>query len=308
MGRTRDFEGARRRQAGQATPEYVGVVLLLAAFFGLLVAAGPALPGGGLARAVASKLVCAVRGTGECGARATELAALPSPTEREYGPELAALIAERAPTIAFEPDDFASLPVDYRECRERACADTIRHGSVERTQTGLEPTAFVHVVDCRGGAATAGRYDCTGERAGNLYLQYWLYYPDSATHGLGRVGGYHRDDWESYQVKIGTDGTTLARASSHRGYNGHHGGDIGSDTGWWASGTGWAEYLGELHVAGGSHAGMAKIGADDDRRIEPGNLRLIPAEPLARRGGAPSFAVTPPWEKEVWWDPEATGT
>ncbi len=297
-----------RTEAGQATPEYVGLVLLIAMAFGLLAAAGPALPGGSLARAVASKLVCAVRGTGECGARATELAARPSPAERAYGPELAALLAAHAPAIGFEPDDFASLPVDFRECRERACADTIRHGAIERTQTGLEPTAFVHVVDCRAGVAVAGRYDCRGERAGSVYLQYWLYYPDSATHGLGRVGGYHYDDWESYQVKIGPDGSALARASSHHGYNGHEGGDVGSDTGWWESGTAWEEALGELHVASGSHAGMSRIGPDDDRRVEPADLRLIPAEPLARRGGLPSFAVTPPWEKEVWRDPEATGT
>lgn len=299
---------SRRGERGQATPEYVGLVLLLAAVLGVLVAAGPALPGGGVARAVASKLVCAVRGTGECGARATELAARPSPTERGYGPELAALIAEHAPAITFEAGDFASLPVDYRECRERACADTIRHGSVERTQTGLEPTAFLHVVDCRAGSPPQRGAGCSGERAGALYLQYWLYYPDSATRGLGRVGGYHRDDWESYQVRIDPDGTALARASSHHGYNGHTGGDLGSDTGWWDGGSGWQEWLGELHVAAGSHAGMASHQSGDDRRIEPANLRLIPAEPLARRGGAPSFAVSPPWEKGVWRDPEARGT
>jgi hypothetical protein len=301
MGRTRGDRGA-------ATAEYVGLVLLLATAFAVLAAAGPALPGGGIARAVAAKLVCAVRGTGECGARATELAARPSPAEREYGAELAALIAERAPAIAFERDDFASLPVDYRECRERACSDTIRHGSVERTQTGLEPAAFVRVVDCRAGAPPPRDADCSGERAGNLYLQYWLYYPDSATRGLGRVGGYHLDDWESYQVRIAPDGTAFARASSHHGYNGHRGGDVGADTGWWDGGSGWEPWLGELHVAAGSHAGMASHQPGDDRRIDPADLRLIPAEPLARRGGAPGFAVSPPWEKEVWRDPEARGT
>jgi hypothetical protein len=295
-------------EAGQATPEYAGLVLLLAVVFGALAAAGPALPGGGLARAVAAKLVCAVAGTGSCGLAAAELAAEPSPAQREYGAAVAALLAERAPTIGFERDDFASLPVDYRECRERACADSLLHGSLEHTQTGLDPTAFTHVVDCRTGAPRAGRYDCSGERAGNLYLQYWLYYPDSETHGLGRVGGYHRDDWESYQVKLAADGTALARASSHHGYNGHRGGDVGSDTGWWGDDPSWEEALGELHVASGSHAGMAQIGAGDDRRIEPGNLRLIPAEPIARGGRVPSFEITPPWEKEVWRDPEATGT
>lgn len=305
MGPTR---GIGREEDGQATPEYIGLVLLAAAVFGALAAVGPAIPGGEIARALAVKLVCAVRGTGDCGARAAELAARPSPAERAYGPELAAILSARAPAIAFEGDEFASLPVDYRECRERACADTIRHGSIGRTQAGLEPTAFVHVVDCRTGASSEDRYECAGERAGNLYLQYWLYYPDSATRGLGRVGGYHLDDWESYQVRIGPEGTALARASSHHGYNGHRGGDIGSDTGWWDGGSRWQEWLGELHVAAGSHAGMASHQPGDDRRIDPADLRLVPAEPLARRGRAPSFAVTPPWGKEVWRDPEARGT
>ena len=114
---------------GQAGPEYAAVVLLLAALFSVVLAiAGPALPGGALARAVASKLVCAVKSAGPCGAEATALAAQPSPTQRAYGAELAAMLAERAPTIWFEGDDFASLPVDFRECRRRSCADTISHG------------------------------------------------------------------------------------------------------------------------------------------------------------------------------------
>ena len=304
--------GSRTRigggEEGQATAEYAGLVLIVAVILGALVAAAPALPGGGLARAVASKLVCAVKDSGACGAEAAELAARPSPTERAYGAEVAAALAEHAPTIAFESDDFASLPVDYRECRARSCADTILHGSIQHTQTGLEPTAFTHVVDCRDGAPDAARYDCSGERAGSLYLQYWLYYPDSETHGLGRVGGYHSDDWESYQVRVDRHDHAMARASSHHGYNGRDGGDVGSDTGWWGEDPSWDEVLGQLHVAAGSHAGMAAIGSSDDRRIEPANLRLIPAEPIARGGRAPSFAITPPWEKEVWRNPESAGT
>jgi hypothetical protein len=288
-------------------PEYVGLVLLLTAVLGVLVAAGPAVPGGGLARAVASKLVCAVARGGTCGEAAAELAARPSPIQDAYGAELAALLAEHAPTIAFEADDFASLPVDYRRCRERSCADTILHGSIQHTQAGLEPTAFTHVVDCREGTRSDD-LDCSGERTGNLYLQYWLYYPDSETHGLGRVGGYHADDWESYQVRIDSEGNASARASSHHGYNGADGGDVGSDTGWWGDDPGWDAQLGQLHVAAGSHAGMSAVGPTDDRRIEPSNLRLVPAEPIVRSGAAPSFAITPPWEKEVWRNPEATGT
>lgn len=310
-------------QRGQASPEYVGAVLLVAALFaGLLALAGPALPGGGLTRAIASKIVCAVKGSGGCGDAASALAAHPTPTERAYGPEIAAILAAQTPTISFEPDDFVSLPVDYRDCRERACADSILHGSIEHTQAGLEPTVFTHVVDCRDvAAAAADGYDCTGERAGHVYIQYWLYYPDSLTHGLGHLPkGYHLDDWESYQVRVDIGGGAVARASSHHGYNGRSGGlgSAATDAGGvaerasdWAVGPKptWDTVLNQLHVASGSHAGRSQNGADDDRRLLPGNLRLVPLEPIAKAGDAPDFGdITPPWLKGVWRDPESTGT
>lgn len=307
---------ARRRpqisaEDGQASAEYAAVLLLLAAIIGVvLTVAGPALPGGALARAVASKLVCAVKSVGSCGERAMALAAQPTATERAYGAELAAILAERAPTIWFEADEFSSLPVDYRECRRRSCADTINHGSIQHTQVGLEPTVFTHVVDCRDpatAAAAAAGYDCSGERAGRIYLQYWLYYPDSLTHGLGRVGGYHADDWESYQVRVGPGaGEAVARASSHHSYNGRDGGNVGSDAGMTPR-VGWDTVLGQLHVAAGSHAGTSARDPGDDRWIMPSNLRPVPLEPIAE-AGAPPFAVSPPWEKAVWIDPESPGT
>ena len=298
-----------RAQAGQATPEYVAAVLLVAALFGaLLTVAGSALPGGQLARTIAAKVVCVVKSTGLCGEEAAAQAAQPSAAERAYGPELAAMLAGRAPTLYFERDDFASLPVDFRECRQRACADTIRHGSIEHTQTGLEPTVFTHVVDCRDPtAATADGYDCSGERAGNVYLQYWLYYPDSATHGFGKAG-YHLDDWESYQVRVDAEtGEAVARSSSHHGYNGRDG-DKFNDTGFADGQPGWDGILGQAHVAAGSHAGTSQAGADDDRWLLPTNQRIVPLEPFARNGKAPDFQISPPWLKGVWADPESTGT
>ena len=305
MSRGRSAIGS---EGGQATPEYTGVVLLLALLLGVLAALGPAVPGGPLARALASKLVCAVKSSGSCGEEATALAARPSAIQRAYGAELAAMVADHAPTIWFEQDDFASLPVDYRECTARSCADTISHGSIQHTQTGLEPTVFTHVVDCRDpAAAAADGYDCSGERAGEVYIQYWLYYPDSATHGFGDKG-YHLDDWEGFQVKVNpATGEASARASSHHGYNGSEGDPV-NDTGWTAGKPGWDSDVGELHVAAGSHAGMTAKDDDDDRWITPSNQRLVPLEPIARAGEGPSFAITPPWEKDVWADPESTGT
>jgi len=182
-------------QDGQATPEYVAGVLLVAALMaGFLGLAGASVPGGGVARALAAKLVCAVDGGEGCGGETGLGRAARSPLERAYGSDLASMLAERAPDVFFEEDDFVSLPVDYRDCRKRSCADSIRHGALSRTQTGLQPVAFTHVVDCRrADAANRQGYDCSGERVGHVYLQFWLYYPSSATHGLGRMG-FHADD------------------------------------------------------------------------------------------------------------------
>lgn len=301
----------RDPQGGQATLEYVGMVLLVAALFAVFAAiAGPSLPGGGIARALADGLLCAVGSSDRC--HGSEPGTAVSPTVAAYGHEIAAMLDRSAPDIFFEADDFVSLPVDFRDCRERRCADTVRAGSVHATQTGLPPVAFTHVIDCRRAPAPASRpaggYDCSGARAGHVYLQYWLYYPDSLTHGLGRVGGFHLDDWESYQTRIDGDGSAAARASSHHGYNGRQGGisSIGSDTGW-SPHPGWDSSLNTLHVASGSHAGTTGAAYGDSRAIHREDLVLIPAEPIASSAAA-DFAVSPPWRKEVWRDPEAMGT
>ena len=42
------------------------------------------------------------------------------------------------------------------------------------------------------------------------------------------------------------------------------------------------------------------------RWTEPNAIRLVPIEELA--GGGWEFAVSPPWEKRVYRDPEHTGT
>ena len=128
------------------------------------------------------------------------------------------------PTLLFERGSRA-VPVDFRRCRSTACGDGAEQGLVRRTDAGLPVTAFVHVVDCRPGAAAeseAEGADCSGPRAGNLYLQYWTYYADSATlRGVPIVGeaGYHADDWEGVQIRIRPDGGIDERASSHNGYN-----------------------------------------------------------------------------------------
>jgi hypothetical protein len=288
---------------GQATVEYVGALLIVAALLLALVAlTGLRPPGLAPARTVLNALVCAVD-RGSCDGAAPPASAI----EATYGTEVAALLADHAPDVFFERDDFVSLPVDFRRCRERRCADTIMPGAVQATQTGLRPVAFTHVVDCRDPGAAMNHTDCAGGE-GNLYLQYWFYYPESLTQGLGRFGGFHEDDWESLQVRIGAEGEVAARASSHHGYNGSSGGlgSVASDTGLRPR-PAWEPWSGALHVSTGSHAGTTAPAVGDSRAIHGDDILLVPAEPVAFTS-RDRFAVVPPWRKEVWSHPEAMGT
>jgi hypothetical protein len=272
------------------------VVLLVAVAIAAMVAVAGLSPG--LARvgeAIADRLLCVVRAARDCAPPADAL-------QRAYGVDLAAVVAAHVPEIRFEDADFVSLPVDPRSCRDRRCADSSAPGRLGRSFHDHPATAFVHVVDCRQGTHGPSA-DCSGPRAGNLYLQYWLYYPDSATRPWGRRG-YHRDDWESFQVRIGADGTAQTRASSHKGYNHHPDpvSDVFGDAGGWGPGAGY------LWVSAGSHAGRVAGGERYFRSVPAARLRLLPLEPELRELSALEFEVAPPWLKPVWRDPEHTGT
>jgi hypothetical protein len=274
-------------------------------------ATGARVPGAALARAIAERILCAVTLSESC--------AEPSALAAAYGERLARLVREHAPSIAYE-EGMEALPVDYRRCRATRCSNGPASGYVARSRAGRPVAAFVHVVDCRVGAPR-GAHDCSGPRAGNLYLQYWLYYPDSATlRALPGDAGYHPDDWESFQVRIRPGGGADVRASSHHGYNYEPGmRNWGSDAGIPILNTvaekagarspgAWGEDTGWLYVSGGSHAGSARGDPRRVGRVTPaGRLRLIPLEPLADGRRTP-FAVSAPWMKEVWRDPEADGT
>ena len=293
-----------REEHGQSTVEWVGLILIVSlgiAFLGAL--AGLGLPGAALAHTVASKIICATGLADDCGGPGSDLAVA-------YGAEVAEAVSEHVPDLLYE-ESMRELPVDYRDCREDACA-TIEEGGgpVSETSEGLPATGFVHVVDCRPdgiAAATAQGYDCSGDRAGALYIQYWLYYPDSQTDPFGDRG-YHPDDWESFQVRL-TGGVADARASSHHSYN--HEGGIGN----WASDAGidpkpgWGPFAGTYFVSAGSHAGHVE-GDHDGGAYTPGSdLVLIPIEPIGASGADDGlFAVVPPWLKDVFRDPEAQGT
>lgn len=324
----------KANERGQGTVEWVGLVTVVALAFVSLVAAGVQVPGGALARAIGAKVLCAAALADRCGDEPVLVAA--------YGTEVGELVRRHMPSLAFE-DGARALPVDFRRCRSSSCGDGSARGLVDRTDAGLPVTAFVRVVDCRraesdtdaGGAwsAVAGglagdgevgtRVACTRDRAGHLYIQYWLYYADSATlRGVPVAGtaGFHQDDWESVQIRIGPDGVS-ERASSHHGYNyGRSPANAGSDAGVGPlrtiaeavgvrPGNGWGPSRGLLRVSGGSHAGNASGFLNLDRIVLGSRVHLVPLEPIAAAAGAAyRFAVSPPWHKQVWGDPEAPGT
>ncbi len=292
------------------------MLLLVGLLMAALVVGGVRVPGVELARVVASRFLCAAALADGCGDESGLIAA--------YGTEVGELAREHVPMLAFEEGSRA-LPVDFRRCRGSACGDGSERGLVHRTDARLPVTAFVHVVDCREGEAEraeAEGADCSGARRGRLYLQYWLYYVDSATlRGVPLAGekGYHRDDWESVQIRIGPDGEADQRASSHHGYNyGRSVANWGSDVGLGPLNVaaeaiagrepnGWGPETGLLLVSGGSHAGNA-AGIPHVDRFTPGRrVHLIPLEPIAATDTS-AFAVSPPWRKRVWRDPEAGGT
>jgi hypothetical protein len=309
--------GRARSQCGQASPEWLGLLLVIALLLaGTLAALGPLPLGVSFARTLGAKMICAVRLSDTC---------LRDELVEAYGTELAAAVREHAPEVFYERG-MRALPVDFRRCRSASCADGAPDGKVWRSASDEPATAFLHVVDCRPGASHpsgGAASDCSGSRAGNLYLQYWFYYPDSATlRGVPvvRRKGYHADDWESYGVRVGPDGEVHVRASSHRGYNYSQGAaNWGSEagigplkTGAEALGArrrnGWGPETGALFVSGGSHAGNADAMLFGYSRLTPARrLVLIPLESIAAREQS-GFAVTPPWRKQVWRDPEAEGT
>lgn len=282
-----------RAERGQATVEWVGLLLLaMLVLAAVLVTVGWRVVRTDLRDAVLANLICAVRLTEDCREE-PELRA-------DYGHEVAALLRANAPALLYE-GGMTAMPVDYRRCRIDQCAAGAGEGTVLRTERGERAVAFTHVIDCRPGGDAAGA-DCSAAR-GNLYLQYWFYYPGSATgegstplkgviREASRAVGkptWHRDDWESWQIRIESDGRRFARASSHHGY-----------------GSGWVPSKDRIYVSGGSHAGQARA-REVTRTTKDDRLTLIPLREIARTDQTP-FAVTPPWRKRVYLDPEYAGT
>jgi hypothetical protein len=256
---------AGRSDRGQATVEWTGLLLAVAILLAGLAYVAVRADGWNLGDKVVHAIACAAGGGCEEGEDALTAT---------YGSATAELVRRYSPNVAYERRS-AELPVDFRRCRQVASA-------IGRSNAGLDVTAFTRVVDRRA-------------EGGALYLQYWFYYPESFSGGIGRVfghrwPGYHPDDWEGYQVRIAPGGAVSARATAHGGYSGA-----------WTPSTGW------YRVSGGSHAGQV-AGAPSGERTTP--AKALALTPLERLAGLDSqrFAVSPPWLKDVYRDPESPGS
>jgi hypothetical protein len=308
------------RESGQGTVEWVGLISLVVAALAAFGAAGIRVPGGGVAVAIAQRIECAAGERSACGSGSSEPQLV-----RAYGRPLAVDVRRHAPEIDYEAG-MTALPVDFRSCRGSVCGNGASAGPVWLSNTGEPAAAFTHVVDCRRGSRRGRRRSvwCSGPLDGNLYIQYWLYYEDSTSlRDVPGPIGYHEDDWESYQVRIGPGGTCDSRASSHHSYN--YDGGIAA----WPSDSGlfprsaWGPCTGRTYVSGGSHAGRvhqdgdaAALGghlrgdaprpsfARPSRWTPSSHLRLIPIETMDRSDRRTRFAVEPPWRKLVYFDPE----
>jgi hypothetical protein len=292
-----------RSKRGQSTVEWVALLALVASLLAItLLSVGAKLPGAALAGSIASRLICAAQ-LASCQDSAD------SALVAHYGEEAATLVRRYAPELEYEPGSQA-VPVDFRRCRSPICGNARRSGPIVQTETGEAVTAFTHVV----------------RRGSSTYIQYWLYYPDSATlRRMPMVGpeGFHPDDWESVQIRVGPGGHGVdARASSHHGYGGGNGAMGWAADAGYAHPSGWKPDRGKVSVAGGSHANITAdppslirrlhraVGEDKQpyRWTPKSRLRLIPIEDLARSCDLKEFAIPPPWCKKVYTDPEYGGT
>ena len=121
------MQGPNRREQGQGTVEWIGLLLLVALLFAALLAAGMRVPVGTLARAIAARIICAASLGTVCGEK-PGLAAV-------YGRGVARLVRRHAPSLAYEAG-MRALPVDFRRCRAARCSNGRGEGTVTRVELG----------------------------------------------------------------------------------------------------------------------------------------------------------------------------
>jgi len=310
-----------RCERGQATIEWVGLVLLASLVLGALAIAVPLVDGRSFGGFLSHRILCAIKGRCSNGDQALA---------RAHAPPDAELLRRHAPELVYERGE-RQLPVDFRTCRAPECSEAPDDPDldVHRSTTGERATAFTNVM----------------RRGGRTYLQYFLYYPDSNStfagsdvawnstplRFIGEYPGFHRDDWEGYMVRLEADGRASVRSTSH----GHHQyckqAECEND---WGPSTGWTR------VSRGSHAGHIPLdrrvatnreggrlarrpglggagkrvryrpqlpGIDLRERTTTGDgLRLISLEEVRNRPYRRLDPdIKPPWQKSLYRDPES---
>jgi hypothetical protein len=232
------------RQRGQASVEFVTLLFVCGLSFSALFALSQRFDGRSLGGFLAQHVACAV--SGRCDREERRLVAA-------YGERDAATVRALAPNLVFERGE-RQLPVDWRSCRRPPCAEAPDDPALDAHLSGARnrATAFTRLIRIRG----------------RLYLQYWLYYPDSNTTlagadtlwerswllprirallgGTPGYPGFHEDDWEGVFVRVDPDGSTWMRASSHGHLQGCK---------WRVCNDRWARSTGWVRVSRGSHAG-----------------------------------------------------
>jgi hypothetical protein len=261
-------------ERGQAAVEFVALLMLCCLAFGGLLALKGGFDGRSAGGFLARHFVCSAGG--RCDRDEHRLVAA-------YGGPDAATVRALAPNLVYERGE-RQLPSDWRSCRRRACAEAADDPSLDAhvAPGGRRATAFTRVI----------------RRGGRLYLQFWLYYPDSNSvlagadrlwerswllprvrrilAGTSDYPRFHRDDWEGVFLRIDSDGTIRMRTSSH----GHQQGckwRVCRDR--WVHSTGWAR------VSRGSHSGHVPFRSQpvwQDLR-KTGNRRYVPRAGPPRR-------------------------
>jgi hypothetical protein len=303
-------------QRGQASVEFVALLLLCCVACGALLALRGGLDGRDIGGFLSRHFVCAV--SGRCDRDEDRLVAA-------YGERDAAAVRALAPSLVYERGE-RELPVDWRECRRVSCSVAPDDPGLDtHIAAGSRASAFTHII----------------RRDGRLYIQYWLYYPDSNTTlagsdrlwarvlgGIARYPGFHRDDWEGAFVRVDPDGSIWLRASSHGHFQSCK---WGFCRGEWARHTGW------VRISRGSHSGHIPFEREPrwrtpaaPRYVPPTRPRLTPQRPGAGRGRLRERSTTgeglrlvplesidprtyppvdphvlPPWDKDAYLDPEA---
>ena len=265
-------------ERGQASVELVGLVLLVSLALTGVGALSPHVDPRSVGGFLAHHIACAA----SAGCHAPERA-----LARAYGDDTAAALRAHAPNLVYESGE-RQLPVDWRRCRHARCASAPDDPALDAHLGGrargvrVRATAFTRVI----------------RRGGRLYLQYWLYYPDSNTAFAGSdrlwerswllprirelvagtpdYPGFHRDDWEGVFVRIDPDGSTWVRASAHGHYQGCK---------WRECRNRWIRPTGWVRISRGSHAGHVPFRLEPrprDPREPPPPPRYLPLREPSR--------------------------